>query len=424
LLIEKPSRSAVATVLCLIAAVSAIQTSGIIPHPAFADNDVTTTNGTAGSVSTTETLFQTATTSATNSSSSETETTTTIFNNTLQTEVHVEPSSRSITAGAYASYNINIHQHDIANVFLAAKGVPPQSVAIFSQDKGIANPEFRSTLTIVTSATTPPTTYGITVVALVKGQEFDTQVSLEVVSSTTTTSQTSIAVTVSAGTALSLTMDTDRHHYEPNATIHLEGHVADDSGNLVANADVTVQVDAQTGAEVVYIGNLKTGAAGIFQASFPLPKDASAGTYTAFAAVSKQGYVGATTRTTFVVQSSSTPSVVIQAVYAGDSAGNPTAVFSAGQTVYVWVVVENIGPTFQGVIWVQVRDPNGIPVQVSIRISSMKSGDTIKDGVGFILLGKPSPGLYPVNALVSDNLISQGGVFLASSDAQFAVAAS
>lgn len=323
----------------------------------FTSKTATITIGTAVSVSVTATSSQTTISSAvtSTSTSSETETMATTSSSALQTEFHIEPTSRSIIAGGYASYTINIRQQGTANVFLAAKGVPPKSVALFSQDSGLAAPGFHSMLTIVTSADTPATRYTITVVALINGQEYDADITLEVTSSTTITAQTSNTITVSIGTSLSLTLDTDRHHYELNATVYLQGHVTDNSGNVIANANVNVQVDGPTGVEVVFLKDRQTDAAGRFQANFTFPLNALAGTYTAFASASKQGYVGATSRTTFVVESSSTPSVVIQAVYAGDSAGNPITVFSQGQTVYVWVVIENIGPTFQGVIWVQVR---------------------------------------------------------------------
>ena len=347
----------------------------------------------------------------------------TISNSTSAAEIHVEPASRSVTAGGYVTYNINIRQQGNANVFLATKGVPPLSVAIFSQDSGIATPEFHSTLTIVTSANTPATTYNIIVVSLINGQEYDTQLTLQV-ASVTTSAQTNNTVIVSSGTTLSLTLDTDRHHYDPNATVYLQGHVVDNSGNVIANATVNVQVDSPTGLEILALKNIRTDSAGVFRASFTFPRFTQTGTYTAFASANKQGYVSATTRTTFVVETSSTPSVVIQSVYTGDSSGNRITVFSPGQTVYVWVVIENVGPTFRGVIWVQVRDPNGSPVQVLMRISSLTSRETVRDGFGFTLLGKLTPGLYTVSALVSDNLISQGGVFLASSSGQFAVTTS
>jgi hypothetical protein len=73
------------------------------------------------------------------------------------------------------------------------------------------------------------------------------------------------------------------------------------------------------------------------------------------------------------------------------------------------------------VVWIQVRNPNGVPTQIQIQISKLDAGETIKDGVGFTMLGNPTIGVYTVNALVSNKLISQGGTFLASADTQFAL---
>lgn len=412
-----PNRSVFALIICAIAVISTTLSSGYISPAVLGDDNVSIQP--LSSMTGTELRSASGSVALTSSSS----TTTIISSSTPAAEIHVEPASRSVTAGGYVTYDIDIRQQGTANVFLATKGVPPMSVAIFSQDSGVAAPEFRSTLTIVTSANTPATTYNIVVVSLVNGQEYDTPVSLQV-SSVTTTTQTNNTITVPSGTSLSLILDTDMHRYDPNATVHLQGHVADGSGNVIANATVNVQVDSPTGLEILALKNIRTDSAGVFRASFTFPRFTQTGTYTAFASANKQGYVSATTRTTFVVETSSTPSVVIQAVYTGDSSGSPITVFSPGQTVYVWVVIENVGPTFRGVIWVQVRDPNGSPVQVLMRVSSLTSGETFRDGFGFTLLGKLTPGLYTVNALISDNLISQGGVFLASSSMQFAVTTS
>ena len=342
---------------------------------------------------------------------------------TLQTQFLIDPASTTVAAGGYATYSISLQQQTNATVFLAAKGVPPGSVAIFSQDSGQADPEFDSILTIVTSPNTLAATYAIMVVALVNGQEYDQQVTLAVTESATTATQSS-NMTASSEASLSLTIGTDEYHYEANATVILQGYVTDSLGNVVPGANVMVQVDGATGIEVASLSDIVTDAVGGFRASFQLPNTAQPGTYTAFASATKQGYESATTRATFVVESPSTPSVVVQSVYTGDSAGNPITVFSPGQTVYVWVVIQNIGSTFQGVIWVQVRDPNGIPIQVLIRMSSIEGGETFRDGYGFTLQGKLVPGLYSIEALISDNLISQGGVFLASSSAQFEVVSS
>jgi hypothetical protein len=97
-------------------------------------------------------------------------------------------------------------------------------------------------------------------------------------------------------------------------------------------------------------------------------------------------------------------------------------VFSPGQTVLVWVVVENSGATFQGVIWLQVRDSNGTPIWIQFQISQLGTGQTLRIAFGFQLTSSVAAGLYNANALVSDKLISQGGSFFASASTQFAVA--
>jgi hypothetical protein len=205
--------------------------------------------------------------------------------------------------------------------------------------------------------------------------------------------------------------------------VNLQGRVTDDSGSAVADAGVSVQVDGPTGAEIVFLSSLKTDATGVFQVTFKLPASATGGTFTAFATATKGGFASATTHTTFVVGTSSTPSVVIKEVYATDMSGTRTATFSAGQTVLVWVVVENGGATFEGVIWVQIRDPNGTPIWIQLQISQLGTGQTVKVAFGFAITANMASGLYTANALVSDKLISQGGAFLASANTEFALTA-
>jgi len=388
-----------------------------------------TTTTSTNQTQTQTTFLGTNTTTATTSlqttlmSSSQTQTQiTSSASNTAQVQINVDPTLTTIDAGAFAKFEIHVETNGEASVLLAAKGVPPNSVAIFTQETGVADPEFDSTLTVITSLTTQPGTYGITLVALINGQEFDSQVTLQVnASSTTTQTISSSSISVSVGTALALTLYTNARQYTTNDTVIVQGHVTDAGGNAVGNSVVTVQVDAATGTEVYSQQNLSTDLAGIFQFSFKLPVSATAGTYTVFASASKDGYANATTHTTFIVGTSSTPSILIKTVYAGDSSGNPSAVFTAGQTVYIWVTVQNIGATFQGVIWVQVRDPNGVPVSIQIRISQLTTGETITDGFGFTFFGRATVGLYSVNALVSDKLISQGGTFFANTDTEFAL---
>jgi hypothetical protein len=381
---------------------------------------------TASVSATTQTNDETSTQTSSSETTSTAETTSaitqtgSITTDTLPIELEVEPAFSSIDAGGFAKFNIRIKQSGTANILLVARGVPAGSVAIFTPEIGVANPEFHSTLTIVTSTDTTPGTHGITILAVINGQQFNSQVGLEV-RAPSTTSRTSSTIAVSVNGRLSLSLSTEQEHYEPNATVHLHGHITDDTGSAVSDASVSVQVDGPAGAEIIFVSSLKTDTAGAFQVNFKLPANATTGTYTAFASANKAGYTNATLHTTFVVGSSSTPSVVIKEVYVSDVAGNLSAVFSAGQTVVVWVVVENSGAPFEGVIWVQVRDPNGIPVSIQLHISTLSTGGTVKEGFGFTLLANQVHGLYTANALVSDKLISQGGTFFASVDTQFAL---
>jgi len=342
--------------------------------------------------------------------------------NTNSFTIQIQPSSDTISAGAFAKFDMHIVGNSPANVFLVARNVPPDSVAIFAPNVGVATSDFRSSLTIVTSADTPAGSYSVTAVAIVNGKELTSQIGLQVLTPANITTTANTTMNVSFGTALTMTVTTDQAQYQQNSTVTIQGQVRDSAGSAVAGVTVSVQVDAPTGTELFFANNLQTDGAGIFQAQVNLPPGSPTGTYTVFTSATKSSYSTVTTRTTFVVGTSTTPSVIIKAVYAGDSAGNPTSTFTEGQSIWVWVVIENIGSTFSGVVWVQLLSPNGVPVQIQMRISTLDGGATVEDGLSFTL-NHPIIGVYTVNALVSDKLISQGGTFLASADAQFALIA-
>ncbi len=377
---------------------------------------------TIGATASTSVTLSTSTNEATSTTNQTTESQSTVsVNNSAAFVFQVEPASRSITAGDFAKFDVMLVPGGTvgasASILLVARDVPPGSVAIFSPNAGVADPEFHSKLTIVTSANTPADTYVVTAVALINGHEFTNQITLEI-SATTNPISTS---TVSAAANLLLTLTTDQSQYQPNATVTVHGQVTDSMGSAIPDATVSIQADSPTGAEVFFGGSIQTDAAGTFHAQFTIAPSATLGTYTVFAAATKPAYSSIAARSTFVVGSSTTPSVIISTVYAGDIAGNAISTFSVGQTITIWVVVQNVGTTFQGLIWVQVRDPNGVPVQIGIHIANLPTGETIKDGIGFTLLSNATPGVYRVDALVSDKLISQGGSFLADAQTQFAL---
>jgi hypothetical protein len=83
--------------------------------------------------------------------------------------------------------------------------------------------------------------------------------------------------------------------------------------------------------------------------------------------------------------------------------------------------VENSGSSFNGVIWVQIRDSNGTPIWIQFQITPLGTGQTVKVAFGFQVTSGMTTGVYTVNTLVSDKLISQGGTFFASANTEFAV---
>jgi len=334
-----------------------------------------------------------------------------------QPSFQITPSTQTIVEGDYAKFDIDVSQTGLANVFLVARGLPANSNAIFAPQAGTANPEFHSTLSIMTSTLSPAGSYNITIIALVNGEEYPAPINLELTPSTT--NQTSTVT--STGLSLSLSVDTDLNEYEPNTTVTVSGYVSDTSGQVVGGAVVSVQVDDPTGTQLVFVNNLTTDNAGIYESKVWLGPGATSGTYSVFVSSSKSGYESATTHTTFVVGSSLTPSVVISQVYLTDTAGNPSGVFLVGQTILVWVILQNNGAPFQGVIWVQILDPNGTPRSIQLQVSTLGTGASVKVGFGFTASANLPRGIYAANALVSDKLISQGGTFLTSAKVQFAL---
>jgi MG2 domain len=328
--------------------------------------------------------------------------------------LNVGPSSQTVQAGSLAQFQISVDQGEATKVFLVSRGIPPQSVAIFTPENGLANPSFNSSLTIMTSTNSLAGTYDITIIGVADGQELTREISLQI---TSTSPQTNSSVTMIP--TLSLKVEADQSYYKPNDTMNVRGYVMDSSGNAVDGTAISVQVDSPTGSEMVFITNITTDAAGFFQTPLRIPTNATAGTYTVFAAASKPGYNSATTHTNFIIDNSLTPSVTIIQLYATDATGNPSAVFSNSQTILFWVVLQNTGAPIQGMIWIQILDPRGTLVSIQLQISTLATGGTVKVAFGFTPSSNSLEGIYSANALVSDKLISQGGTFLANANTQF-----
>ena len=384
-MVARQNRSAIVLFLALLIGLSIAQTSGILSSPVAADSNLTFQNLSLNGPSDTTPVLQ------------------------------VGPTSKSISAGSYAQFEINIEGEEPANVLLVSKGIPDQSVAIFTPENGIADPNFNSLFAIVTSPDSPSGTYNVTVAALVGGQELSLDVNLQIVLAP----QTNSTLNIPASSSLSVRVETDQSYYKPNETVNIRGVVMDSTGSAIPGADLSVQVDGPTGSELVLLRGITTDTAGVFQTNLTIPINVTSGAYTVFAAASKSGYATATTHTNFVIDSSSTSSVMIIQLYSTDATNKTSAVFSAGQTVLIWVVLQNIGAPIQGVIWIQILDPRGTPVSIQLQISTLATGGIVKVAFGFSPAANSAQGIYSTNALVSDKLISQGGTFLANANTQF-----
>ncbi|HKM75904.1 MAG TPA: MG2 domain-containing protein [Candidatus Bathyarchaeia archaeon] len=385
-MVARQTRSAIVLFLAILIGLSIAQASGSLSSPVAADNNLT---------------FQNLSTSGPNDATP---------------VLQVEPTAKSISAGSYAQFELNIDVGEPANVLLVSNGIPDQSVVIFTPENGIADPNFNSLLTIVTSSSSPPGSYNITVAALVGGQELSSDVSLQIASATP---QTNNSLSVPASSSLSVRVETDQSYYKPNETVNIRGVVMDSAGSAIPDADLSIQVDGPTGSEPVQLTGITTDAAGVFQTYLTIPINVTSGAYTVFAAASKSGYATATTHTNYVIDSSSTSSVMIIQLYSTDATNKTSAVFSVGQTVLIWIVLQNIGAPIQGVIWIQILDPRGTLVSIQLQISTLATGGIVKVAFGFSPTANSAQGIYNANALVSDKLISQGGTFLANANAQF-----
>jgi hypothetical protein len=338
---------------------------------------------------------------------------------TGQTLFRVDPTSKTISGGTFAQFNIQVIVNITADVVLAVNGVPPHGVAIFTQDHGVASPEFHSSLVILTSDDTPMGTYSITVILIVNGTRIqDANVSLEIVSPSVTTST---STTISAGTSLVISVSTDQDQYKQNAAVSLRGQVTDGTGGAVNDASVALQVDGPNGAEIAS-AKLTTDTSGAFSFRIPVNATNKAGAYTIFASATKSGYTSATTHATFVAGASPKPSVVIKDIYTTDMLGNRSVIFAPGQTFLVWVAVANGGAAFDGVVWMQIRDSKDTPVWIQFQLSRLETSQTATVAFGFQATSDMRPGWYSANVLVSDMLISRGGMFLASAHSEFAIA--
>ncbi|MEM2226593.1 MAG: MG2 domain-containing protein [Candidatus Bathyarchaeia archaeon] len=343
------------------------------------------------------------------------------------------PSSRIVPLGrlSIVKYAISVKAmgHFRERVELSLKGVPPGATGIIDKSYGV--PPFATTLTVIVTPSVAGGVYTLTVIGKSGDIAHSAEAALVVgrggnATSTVTTATTTTAVTTTATGAptgvLMVSVGTDKQSYAQGEAVEIRGFVKDSFGNLVEGVRISIQVDGPSGG-AVQTDLASTDSIGSFRSGFTLPKDAQSGTYTVYVTASKEGYMDGRGQASFSVGESQTPAVTIAALYLSDMGNATKSTFSPGETLIVWVVVRNAGaPLERGTIWAEVDDPGSVPLMVQFQIAAIGRGAEVRAGFSLTLSAEAYPGAYRVKAFVSDKMISEGGKFLASQVASFAVA--
>jgi uncharacterized membrane protein len=305
---------------------------------------------------------------------------------------------------------------EISNTInFSIEGLPDNSTAIFSDNPVIISQRNESiiTITILTGQLTPPGTYDLDIF----GQ-----------STFNTTSVHSVKVVlVISGASFNLRVFTDRQIYRRGGdAVYITGNISNSGKTSLYNVSISIQVSDQEN-NTVHVRQKLTDANGYFSDSLKIGENFNPGKYLVFVTASKQGYLTSYSQSSFVVGESDIPSITIVGVYSTDGNDVNKTKFRAGETVRIVMNVANGGADMEeGIIWVQVDNPNGIPLQV-ISIQMMipntvrDSKDPITIRTNFKLVESALSGDYSMNCYVSDKMISRGGKFLTHLQGSFQV---
>ena len=331
--------------------------------------------------------------------------------------LEINPENQILAPGDSANFNMKILQlSEISNTInFSIEGLPDNSTAIFSDNPVFVGQRNESiiTITILTGQLTPPGTYDLDIF----GQ-----------STFNTTSVHSVKVVlVISGASFNLRVFTDRQLYRRGGdTVYITGNISNSGKTSLYNVSISIQVSDQEN-NTVHVRQKLTDANGYFSDSLKIGENFNPGKYIVFVTASKQGYLNSYSQSSFVVGESDVPSITIVSIYSTDGNDVNKTKFRAGETVRIVMNVANGGADMEeGIIWVQVDDPNGIPLQV-ISIQMMipntvrDSKDPITIRTNFKLVEDALSGDYSMNCYVSDKMISRGGKFLTHLQGNFQV---
>ncbi len=329
----------------------------------------------------------------------------------------INPKTQVITPGKSANYDISISLSSEINtsLYFSVGGLPDNSTALFSNNPIHVTQKNQSKIlmTVLTGYLAPPGTYEL-IVRSQSSMDYASTYSMN-------------TLLIISGASFNIRVSTDRQSYGLGGeTVYLNGNVSNTETTALYNVSISIQVLNQLN-DTVHVRSKFTDSSGNFADSFKIGENFVPGKYLVFVTASKQGFIDAYSQCSFVVGESKIPSVTITEIYSADSNDTEKTVFRAGETASIALRVANGGADLdEGMIWIQVEDPNGIPLQV-ISIQ-MRIQNTVKDSKGPIIIRSnfkisetASLGDYVMNSYVSEKMISQGGKFLTHLQGKFRV---
>jgi len=306
-------------------------------------------------------------------------------------------------------------------VELSIKGLPESSEAIFNPDEGVPRPVFVSILKIFISPSTPAGVYTLTIIGAREDTEQHVTTTLIVEGQTVTAVTTTTTTTAAHERRLKLTVSTGQENYRKGDRVDIFGYVKLRSGESVANTTLSLDIVDSTGKDV-YVRSLATDQGGHYSDNFTLSLNAVEGTYAVYVVANVATYGNGFAKATFTVGVSDMPSIRIVNATVTMVNGTISSEFHPGETAVVWVAVNNSGADLaDGRVWVEVLDPNDVPISVVVVMITIHNGESVKTGIQVTLRSDAPTGTYTVRALVSSAPIMTGGRFLDFKETAFIV---
>jgi len=305
-------------------------------------------------------------------------------------------------------------------VELSLKGLPETCSAFFNPEYATPKPVFTSILEVIVPPSVPNGVYALnitgasdktiryaTATLIIEGEAAVSTVKTETTSATTSA-------------ALKVSVSTEQGSYKGGEDVAISGSVRLSRATSAANATVSLSVLDPSG-EQIHAAALQTSEDGRFAVNFTLPSTVADGIYTVYATASMSGYKDAFASVSFTVGVSAVSVRIVETSITLPN-GTLSSEFHPGETAVVWVAANSTGADLvAGNIWVEVLDPDNIPIALVAVVVTVHAGEQVAVGAHVILALDAKIGIYTVTVLVSDRSIVTGGKFLDSKDTAFII---